>query len=100
MPYREELLFWEGPAASKVYEIDAGNADARLDDWYLPGGKNQQQMNYEELQVLKREGFVSERKKTNFADFDPAVGNIVPKDGPFFEVVPLDQAVPAAGGKP
>lgn len=37
---------------------------------------------------------MSERKATNFPDFDPQVGNIVPKDGPHLEVVPLTEAKP------
>src|SRR5690606_31983964 len=92
VPYSEELKFWEGPAASKVYDIDAGAMDARPDNWMLPGGKEQQQFSYEELQILKKHDFISERKPTNFPDYDPEVNNIVPKGGPFLEIVPLDQA--------
>jgi len=75
--------------------------DANPDNWMLAGGKEQQQFSYEELQALKKHGFISERKPTNFPDYDPKVNNIVPKDGPLFEIVPLDQAVPPpqkAGG--
>ena len=64
------------------------------DDWYLPGGKPQQFFDREQMAVLQKHGFISERKATNFDDFDKEVGNIVPKDSPWFEVVPLDQAVP------
>jgi hypothetical protein len=58
------------------------------------GGKPQQFFDREQMAVLQKHGFISERKATNFDDFDKEVGNIVPKDGPWFEVVPLDQAVP------
>lgn len=94
VPYSEDLKFWEGPAASKGYDIDANSANARSDEWALSGGKPQQQFDYEELQALKKRGFVSQRKPTNFPDYDPVLNNIVPKNGPFFEVVPLTEAMP------
>lgn len=98
VPYREELKFWEGPAASQVYkrEVDGRWVD---DDWYLAGGKPQQFFDREQMKLLKDRGFITERKATGFADFDPEVGNIVPKDGPFLEVVPLNEAVPPAASK-
>ncbi|MBV2209505.1 MAG: hypothetical protein KUL77_08080 [Thermomonas sp.] len=94
VPYLEELKFWEGSASSKIYDVDAGTPDVRADNWAFAGGKDQQQFGYEELQVLKKHGFISKRKATNFPDYDPEVNNIVPKDGPSFEVIPLDRAVP------
>ena len=98
VPYKEELKFWEGPAASQVYkkEVDGRWVD---DDWYLGGGKPQQFFDREQMKLLQERGFITERKATGFSDFDPEVGNIVPKDGPFFEVVPLDEAVPPPAKK-
>lgn len=93
VPFKEELKFWEGPAASQIYkkEINGRKID---DDWYLPGGKPQQFFDRAQMQALQRAGFITPRKATHFRDFDPEVGNIVPTEGPCFEVVPLDQAVP------
>ena len=98
VPYKEELKFWEGPAAAQVYkkEVDGRWVD---DDWYLGGGKPQQFFDREQMKLLQERGFITERKATGFSDFDPEVGNIVPKDGPFFEVVPLDEAVPPPAKK-
>ena len=96
VPYKEELKFWEGPAASQVYEKELPDGTKVPDDWYLPGGKPQQFFDREQMAVLQKHGFISERKATHFDDFDKEVGNIVPKDSPWFEVVPLDQAVPPA----
>ena len=102
VPYSEELKFWEGPASSQVYkkETDKGWVD---DDWYLPGGKPQQFFDREQMGLLKERGFVSERKSTNFKDYDPEApnatggkGNIVPSDGPHLQVVPVDEAVKPA----
>lgn len=98
VPYKEELKFWEGPAASQVYKKEIGDK-AVADDWYLAGGKDQQFFDREQMALLKRRGFISERKPTNFPDYDPKAGNIVPKDGPYLEVVPLDEAVPPATKK-
>ncbi|MGP1665011.1 MAG: hypothetical protein ACTS5I_03660 [Rhodanobacter sp.] len=92
--YSEELKFWEGPVASQKYEVTMDSGGKVADEWALSGGKQQQQFDYQELQVLKQHGFISQRKPTNFLDYDPNVNNIVPKKGPHFEVVPLDQALP------
>ena len=94
--YKEELKFWEGPAASQVYEKELSNGAKVPDDWYMSGGKPQQMFDRDQLALLKQRGFISERKPTNFPDFDPKVGTIVPKDGVFLEVVPLHEAVPPA----
>ena len=98
VPFKEELKFWEGPAASQVYkkEVDGRWVD---DDWYLAGGKPQQFFDREQMKLLQERGFISERKATGFKDFDAEKGNIVPKDGPFLEVVPLDEAVPPPAKK-
>jgi hypothetical protein len=90
VPFKEELKFWEGPASSQAYEIDKV-----AEDWYLAGGKPQQFLDRDQTAMLKERGFVGQRKATNFPDFDPKIGNIVPKDGPHFEVVPLNEAMPA-----
>ncbi|NMG76598.1 hypothetical protein [Aromatoleum diolicum] len=96
VPYAENLKYWEGPAASQVYEIELEGGKKIADKWYLPGGKPQQFFDREQLKLLKAHGFISERKPSNFPDFDPAVGNIVPKDGPYLEVLPLNTAIPPA----
>jgi hypothetical protein len=98
VPFKEELKFWEGPAASQVYkkEVDGRWVD---DDWYLAGGKPQQFFDRDQMKLLQSRGFITDRKATKFADFDPEAGNIVPKDGPFLEVVPLDEAVPVSARK-
>jgi hypothetical protein len=96
VPYVEELKFWEGPVASQVYEIELKDGKKIADKWYLSGGKPQQFFDRDQMKLLKERGFVSEREATNFPDFDPVVGNIAPKDGPYFEVIPLDEAVPPA----
>lgn len=97
--FEEELKFWEGPAASQIYEKKLPNGTKVPDDWYLPGGKPQQFFDREQMVVLQKHGFINERQATNFPDFDPGVGNIVPKDGPFFQIVPLDEAVPPPAKK-
>lgn len=94
VPYSEELKFWEGPASSQVYKKQLGDGTWVDDDFYQIGGKDQQVFDAKQMTLLKERGFVSERKPTNFPDYDPQVGNIVPKDGPYFEVIPLTQAVP------
>jgi hypothetical protein len=93
VPFKEELKFWEGPAASQVYKREV-NGRWVDDEWYLPGGKPQQFFDRDQMAILQKHGFIKERQATNFADFDPEVGNIVPKDGPFFQIVPLDEAIP------
>lgn len=104
VPYSEELKMWEGPASSQVYDKTLDDGTRVADDWQLPGGKDQVFMDRDQLAILKKrsdelasEGkqpLISTRKKTNFADFDKDKGNIVPKGGPAFAVVPLAEAVP------
>ena len=99
VPYKEEMKFWEGPAASQVYEKELANGTKVPDDWYMAGGKPQQMFDRDQMALLKQRGFIGERKPTNFSDFDPKVGTIVPKDGVFLEVVPLHEAVPPPNKK-
>jgi hypothetical protein len=99
VPYREELKFWEGPAASQVYEKELADGTKVPDDWYLAGGKPQQMFDRDQMELLKKRGFIGPRKPTNFADFDPKAGTIVPKGGVFLEVVPLHEAVPPSSKK-
>jgi hypothetical protein len=96
--FKEELKYWEGPAASQVYkkQVDGRWVD---DEWYLPGGKTQQFFDRGQMEVLQKHGFISERSATKFPDFDPEVGNIVNKEGPLFQIVPLDEAVPPPAKK-
>lgn len=103
VPYSEELKMWEGTASSQTYERTLQDRSRVKDDWYLPGGEQQVFMDRDQLNVLKKysdaepnpaKKFISVRKDTNFPDFDPLVGNIVPKNGPSFEVVPLHEALP------
>ena len=94
VPYKEELKFWEGPAASQVYKKQTAEGKWVDDEWYMAGGKPQQLFDRDQMELLKSRGFIGPRKPTNFPDFDPKVGNIVPRVGPFLEVVPLHEAVP------
>lgn len=94
VPYQEDLKFWEGPVASQIYEVTLDDGTKVADEWVLTGGRIQQQLDFQELQALQRNGFISRRKPTNFPDYDPKLNNIVPKIGPAIEVVPLTQAVP------
>lgn len=94
VPYEEALKFWEGPAASQIYEKILPDGTKVPDDWYLAGGKPQQFFDREQMAALQRHGFITPRQKTNYPDFNAETGNIVPRDGPWFEVVPLDAAVP------
>lgn len=94
VPYEEALKFWEGPAASQMYKKQNDQGRWVEDDWYLAGGKPQQFFDREQMAVLQRHGFITPRQKTNYPDFNAETGNIVPQDGPWFEVVPLDAAVP------
>lgn len=96
VPFKEELKFWEGPAASQVYKKQLDDGSWVDDDFYQVGGKEQQVFDSKQIALLKEKGFISERKPTNFPDYDPQVGNIVPKNGPYFEVIPLGQAMPPA----
>lgn len=57
-------------------------------------------MDGKQMATLKEHGFVTERKPTNFKDYDPnavntdgSKGNIVPSGDIVFENIPLDQAV-------
>jgi hypothetical protein len=99
VPFKEELKFWEGSASSQRYVIDQGLPTQRYDSAYLPGGVPQQFFDREQMKLLHSRGFVGPRQKTNFPDFDPKAGNIVPKDGPYLEVVPLSEAVPPPAKK-
>jgi hypothetical protein len=99
VPYKEELKFWEGPAASQTYEKTLPDGSKVKDEWYLPGGANQQMFDREQMKLLKERGFVSPRKPTNYADFDREIGNIVPKDGPYLQIVPLAEAMPPIAKK-
>lgn len=74
------------------------------DDFYLPGGDGQLLMDGNHMKVLKEHGFISERKPTNFKDYDPNIintdgskGNIIPSGDIVFENVPADQAILRAG---
>lgn len=95
VPYKEELKAWEGPAASQFYEISE-NGTKRRDTSYLQGGASQLYFDRDQIALLKARGFISERKPTNFPDFDPQIKNIVPKEGPMLEILPLDEAMPPA----
>ena len=99
VPYKEELKFWEGPAASQNYEKTLPDGSKVKDEWYLPGGAHQQMFDREQMKLLKDRGFVSPRKQTNFSDFDRKVGNIVPKEGPYLQIVPLAEAMPPVANK-
>lgn len=94
--YSESLKYWEGPAASQIYEIELKEGRKIADRWFLPGGKTQQFFDRKQLEALKSHGFISKRKPSSFADFDPTVGNIVPTNAPYFEVIPLNTAIPPA----
>lgn len=99
VPFKEELKFWEGPAASQAYEKEIVGGKKVPDEWYLAGGMPQQFFDREQMALLKERGFVGERKPTKFPDFDPNVGNIVPRGGPHLEIVPLAEAVPPPATK-
>ena len=100
-PDNPSLKGWEGPAASQRYEYTDPNSGRTVpDDFYLPGGSEQLYFAPKQLEILKKHGFVSERKPTNFRDYDPTVvnadgshGNIIHGDSLLFENIPLDQAV-------
>ena len=95
------LKGWEGPASSQRYEFADPKTNQKIgDDFYLTGGDKQLLMDGKQMEILKKHGFISERKPTNFKDYDPNVvngdgskGNIVPSGDILFENVPLDQAV-------
>ena len=98
-PQKEEVLrFWEGPAASQIYKIEENGIQIN-DIWVLAGGKPQQLFDYEELQILRKHGFMTERKPTNFTDYNEELNNIVPQSGPAFEVLPADKAIPPIQGE-
>ncbi len=99
VPYKEELKFWESPAASQVYKVELEDGTKVADKWYLSGGKPQQFFDRDQARLLQERGFMSKRKATNFPDFDRELGNIVPKDGPFLAVIPLHEAVPPVAKK-
>ena len=99
VPFKEELKFWESPAASQIYKVEIEDGTRVADKWYLSGGKPQQFFDRDQAKLLEERGFVSKRKATNFPDFDRQLGNIVPKDGPFLVVIPPHEAVPPATKK-
>lgn len=100
-PDNPSLKGWEGPAASQRYEFTDPNTGRTVpDDFYLAGGSEQLYFDPKQMEVLKKYGFISERKPTNFKDYDPSVvnadgsrGNIIHVDSLLFENIPLDQAV-------
>ena len=99
VPFKEELKFWEGPASAQVYQKELADGTRATDSWYLAGGKPQQFFDRDQMNLLKERGFVGPRKATNFPDFNAQIGNIVPKNGPFLEVVPLTEAMPHPSSK-
>lgn len=104
LPYDESIKGWKGTAASQRYEYtDPETGKTVGDNYYLPGGDEQYYLNPKEMAVLKQHGYVSERKPTNFSDYDKDIvnpdgtkGNIVPKGGPTFVQIPTTHAVPFA----
>jgi hypothetical protein len=100
-PNSPVLKGWEGKASAQRYEhIDPDSGRTVKDDFYLPGGDDQVLMDGKQMEVLKRHGFISERKSTNFKDYDPNIvntdgtkGNIIPQGNIVFENVPMDQAL-------
>lgn len=106
-PSNPVLKGWEGKASSQRYEyVDPKTGKVVKDDFYLPGGDNQLLMDGKQLAILKKHGFISDRKPTNFKDYDPDVvnidgskGNIVPSGDITFENLPEDRAVIRANAK-
>lgn len=106
-PNNPVLKGWEGKASSQVYEFrDPKSGSRLLDDAYLPGGDQQLLLDGKQLAILKKHGFISDRKPTNFKDYDPDVvnidgskGNIVPSGDVIFENLPEDRAVIRANAK-
>jgi hypothetical protein len=100
-PANPSLKGWEGPTSAQRYEYrDPETGKTIKENAYLPGGDQQLFFDDEQMKILKKHGFVSERKPTNFKDYDPSVvntdgskGNIVPSGEVLFENIPLDQAV-------
>jgi hypothetical protein len=99
-PSNPSLKGWEGATSAQRYEyIDPATGRKVPDDFYLKGGEPQVYMDPEKMAILKKHGYVTERKPTNFKDYDPNVvntdgtkGNIVPSGDIVFENIPLDQA--------
>jgi hypothetical protein len=100
-PNNPVLKVWEGKASSQRYQyVDPATGKIVKDDFYLPGGNQQVVTDGKQMEILKKHGFIADRKPTNFKDYDPNVvntngskGNIVPSGDIAFENVPLDQAV-------
>lgn len=100
-PSNPALKGWEGRTSAQRYEyVDPKTQTKVTEGLYLPGGDKQLYLNPEQLELLKKNGFISERKPTNFKDYDANVintdgtkGNIVARGDVIFENVPLDQAV-------
>ncbi|NMG29888.1 hypothetical protein [Aromatoleum evansii] len=100
-PNNPSLKGWEGPAASQRYEYTDPNTGRTVpDNFYLPGGSEQLYFAPKQMEILKKHGFISDRKPTNFRDYDPTVvnadgsrGNIIHGDSLLFENIPLDRAV-------
>lgn len=99
-PNNPSLKGWEGATSAQRYEyVDPATGKKVADDFYLKGGEPQVYMEPENMAILKKHGFISERKPTNFKDYDPNAvntdgtkGNIVPSGDIVFENIPLDQA--------
>lgn len=106
-PNNPVLKGWEGKASSQRYEyVDPKTGKVVADDFYLPGGDSQLFMDGKQMEILKKHGFISDRKPTNFKDYDPSAvnidgskGNIMPTGDIVFENIPRDQAVILAKGK-
>lgn len=100
-PNNPSLKGWEGTTSAQRYEyVDPATGKKAADDFYLKGGEPQVYMDPEKMAILKKHGYVSERKPTNFKDYDSNVintdgtkGNIVTSGDIVFENIPLDQAV-------
>ena len=100
-PNSPVLKGWEGTTSAQRYEyVDPTTGKTVKDDFYLAGGDKQVYMDTEQMAILKKHGFVSERKPTNFKDYDANVvntdgskGNIVSRGDILFENVPAYQAI-------
>ncbi len=108
-PNNPTLKGWEGPAAAQRYQYTDPKSGKRVDeDMYLPGGDDQLLFDTKQLQILKKHGFISERRPTNFPDYDSTVvnpdgtlGNIVrSSNGAIYENIPKDEAIARATTNP
>jgi hypothetical protein len=101
LPYVEKLQGWKGTTSAQRYEyIDPVTKKKVGDEFYLPGGDEQIYLDPKQLNLLKERGYVSERKPTNFRDYDPTIknpdgttGNIVPSGDIIIEYVAKDEAL-------